>query len=154
MQNVIKKPDSSALRSAIFRLEDAIKSIPGSGIEESGIQHIHHFAPGVYAREMIVPAGVLLTGAVHKTEHISIFMEGRMLIPDEHGSREIQAPIVEICQPGVKRVGLALDQVRWITVHPTDETDLEVLEAELVTNDPEEARLIAERVERIGDYGS
>ena len=113
--------------------------------EQAELEYVHRFAPGVYSREMIVPAGVLLTGAVHKTEHISIFLEGRMLIPDENGEGiEIEAPIVEIAKPGVKRIGLALERVRWITVHPTDETDIATLERELVTNDPVEAERIAQ----------
>jgi hypothetical protein len=146
MSAPIKKPDTSAMRHAIFRLEDYIKSVPGNGIEESGIQHIHHFAPGVYAREMIVPPDVLMTGAVHKTEHISIFLEGRMLIPDgQGGSKEIQGPVVEIGKPGIKRVGWTLDQVRWITIHPTEETDVELIEQQIVTNDPVEADCIARK---------
>ena len=148
MTSIVKLPDQSTLRNSIFRLEDEIRQIPGNGIEESGIRHVHHFAPGVYAREMIVPAGVLLTGAVHRTEHVSIFLSGRMLVPDDNGgSVEISGPMVEIGMPGIKRVGLALEEVRWITVHPTDETDLDTLEAELVTNDPVEAQALADRVD-------
>ncbi len=143
---VVKKADSAAMRHAIFRLEDFIKSVPGNGIDESGIQHIHHFAPGVYAREMIVPADVLMTGAVHKTEHISIFLEGRIIVPDgQGGSKEIEGPIVEIAKPGIKRVGWTLEQVRWITIHPTEETDVELIEEQIVTNDPVEADCIARK---------
>ena len=124
-----KRPDNAAMRNAIFRLEDFIKSVPGNGIEESGIQHVHHFAPGVYAKEMICPADVYITGMVHKTEHISIFLEGRMIVADgSGGSVEIEAPMIEIGKPGIKRAGYTLEEVRWITVHPTEETDIDKLE--------------------------
>ena len=64
-----------------------------------------------------------------------------MMIPDEHGgSQEIVAPIVETAQPGIKRVGVALEDVRWITAHPTDLTDVDEILDEIVTNDPEEAQ--------------
>jgi hypothetical protein len=43
-----KTADSLAMRNAIFRMEDVIKSIPGNGIEENGVRHVHHFAPGIY----------------------------------------------------------------------------------------------------------
>lgn len=143
---MIKKADSAAMRNAIFRLEDFITSIPGNGIEESGVRHVHHFAPGVYCKEMIVPADVLITGKVHKTEHISIFLSGRMIVADGNGgSVEIQAPIVEIGRPGIKRAGYTLEEVRWLTVHATDETDIEVLEEMLLTNDPREAQAIVDR---------
>jgi len=71
-----------------------------------------------------------------------------MLVPDEYGNTvEIVAPIVETAKPGIKRVGVALEDVRWITVHPTELTDVEAILEEIVTNDPEEARQIA------NDYG-
>jgi hypothetical protein len=136
MNQVVKRPDSPLMRDAIFRLESFLENLPGAGCEEAGIEWVHRFTPGVYAREMIVPAGVMLTGAIHKTEHISIFLEGRMIIPDEEGgSREIVAPIIEIAKPGIKRVGLAVERVRWITIHPTEETDVDVIEEQICTND-------------------
>ena len=132
------------MRKAIFDLEDFIKSIPGNGIEESGIQHVHHFAPGIYAREMIVPKDVLMTGAVHRTEHISIFLEGKILVPDgQGGSAVIEAPFIELAQAGIKRVGWTIERVRWVTVHPTDETDVDAIEKRIVTYDREEAERIA-----------
>ena len=138
MQSVIKKPDSTEMRAAIFRLEDHLKTLP-----QVEIEYVHKFTPGLYTREMRVPAGVMCTGAIHKTEHISIFLEGRMLVPDENGnSVEIVAPIVETAQPGIKRVGLALEDVRWITVHPTELTDVDAIMDEITTNDPEEAQRI------------
>lgn len=141
MNQVVKKPDRPELREAIFNLEHFMEGQPQVEIET-----IHRFAPGVYTREMVVPAGVMLTGYIHKTEHISIFLQGKMLIPDENGgSKEITAPIVETAQPGVKRVGVALEDVRWITVHPTEETDIEVLEGLLVTNDFSEVEYLVDQ---------
>ena len=140
INQVVKRPDSRAMRDAIFRLEDHLKTLP-----QVEIEYIHRFTPGLYTREMRWPAGVIGTGAIHKTEHISIFLEGRMLIPDENGgSKEIVAPIVETAQPGIKRVGLALEDVRWITVHPTELTDVDEILEQIVTNDPEEAQRIVD----------
>ena len=135
---MVKKPDLPKLRAAIFRLEDHLKTLP-----QVEIEYIHRFTPGLYTREMRVPAGVMCTGAVHKTEHISIFLEGRMLVPDEHGNAiEITAPMVETAQPGIKRVGVALEDVRWLTVHPTELTDIDEILEQIVTNDPTEAKRI------------
>ena len=136
MSAVIKKPDTRQMRDAIFRLEGELAKLP-----QVEIEYIHRFTPGLYTREMRVPAGVMCTGAIHKTEHISIFLEGRMIVPDENGgSKEIVAPIVETAQPGIKRVGVALEDVRWLTVHPTDLTDVDEILDVIVTNDPEEAQ--------------
>ena len=131
IKSLIKQPDSKEAIAAIFRLEAEMKKRP-----QVEIEYRHHFTPGVYSREMFVPAGTILVGSIHKTEHLSIFLEGRMMIPDENGnSIEIVAPMVEIAKPGVKRVGVALEDVRWITVHPTEETDIAKLEKLLVTDD-------------------
>ena len=135
----VKNPDSRELRDAIFKLEEQLLRLP-----QAEIEYIHRFTPGLYTREMVVPAGVIMTGAIHKTQHISIFLEGRMVVPCEGSSKEIVAPIVEIANPGVKRVGVALEDVRWLTVHPTDETDIEVLEDMLWTNEPAEISGIIE----------
>lgn len=125
------------MRSAICQLEQRILDTPGNGIEESGITWVHRFTPGLYTREMTVPAGVMVTGMIHKTEHISIMLSGKMLIPDpvNGGSMEIQAPIVEVAQPGIKRVGIAIEEVVWITVHPTELTDVDEILEQIVTND-------------------
>lgn len=133
MRTDLKKADS--LRDSIFRLEDYIlKHLP-----PAELQWVHRFTPGMYSREGIVPAGVLVTGSIHKTEHISVFLQGRMMIPDgEGGSEIIEAPRVEICQPGAKRVGVALEKVHWITFHPTDLTTVEECEEAFFTNDPSE----------------
>ena len=140
LAKVTKHPDTVRTRNAIFALEKHMNPV---GDE---VKHSHRFAPGVYTREMFVPKGLMITGAIHKTEHISIFLEGRMLVTDGYGeSKEIVAPMVEIALPGVKRAGIALEDVRWITIHPTDETDLSVLEDMLVTNDFSEVEYLVDQ---------
>ena len=129
----VKRPDSAVGRNAIFELEAHMDHCDPA---ENGVIHTHRFAPGVYTREMFVPAGLMITGMIHKTEHISIFLSGKMLIANGDGSSTtIEAPIVETALPGVKRAGIALEDVRWITIHPTEETDTDVIERLLVTND-------------------
>ena len=151
LQELTKKPDSIRTRDAIFDLEKHMNPV---GQE---ITHSHRFAPGVYTREMFVPAGMMITGKIHKTEHISIFLSGRMLVTDGFGkSKEIVAPMVENALPGVKRAGIALEDVRWITIHPTEETDLDVLEDMLVTNDFSEVEHLVDQQDYIDfelEYG-
>ena len=139
MNNVaIKKPDSREVMDAVFRAEGEIAKLP-----QVELEYVHRFTPGLYTREMRAPAGIIMTGAIHLTEHISIFLEGRMLVPDENGKTvEIAAPMVETAQPGIKRIGVVLEDVRWITVHPTELTDVDAILEQIVTNDPEEAQRI------------
>lgn len=123
----------------VFELEEYIKQ----NTEGSDIEWIHRFLPGLYCREMYVPQGNLMTGMVHKEEHISIFLEGILLVPDAdeeaiNGSKIIEAPMIEITPPGMKRVGVALTDVRWITVHASEAKTKEEAEEQIFTNDPQE----------------
>ena len=147
------KAPNDELTDKILRLEDYILR----EFDPIEIDWIHRFTPGMYSREMIVPEYCLVTGAIHKTEHISIFLEGAMMVPSEEGGDYvvIEAPLIEICQPGVKRAGITLEQCRWVTFHPTEEQDVETCEELFFTNDPTEVP----RIEQQGfamkqiDYG-
>lgn len=116
---------------AIMRLENAMREHPA----QVHLEPKHHFAPGIYMRELFVPRGTLLTGKIHKTEHLSILAQGELTVWTENGMKRLKAPAVIHSMPGAKRVGLAHEDSTWICVHKTDETDLEKLEAELITPD-------------------
>lgn len=92
----------------------------------------HHFAPGVYAREMTIPAGVHAVGAVHKTEHLSILV-GHCLLTTDDGAKEFDGHNTFVSRPGAKRAIVAIGDVVMTTIHPTDETDLDKL-CELLTH--------------------
>jgi hypothetical protein len=92
----------------------------------------HHFADGLYGREILIPAGTVLTGKIHKGEHLNFLMQGDITVWTEEGMKRIQAPAVIVSKPGTKRVGLAHTDTIWVTVHATHETNLDRLEAELI----------------------
>ncbi len=113
-------------REKITTLEAAM-----SKCKQVEIVPIHRFANGMYAREILVPKGILISGKVHSTETVSIMSKGSMVIVNEDGSRvEVHAPYTHIGKVGWKRVGLALEDVVWVTVHRTDLTDLDAIEKE------------------------
>jgi hypothetical protein len=95
----------------------------------------HIFADGIYAREIVIPAGTLLTGKIHRTEHINIISKGEISVYTEgEGVKRIVAPAVFVATPGTRRLGFAHTECVWTTVHsnPGDERDLAVLEARLI----------------------
>lgn len=113
-------------REKVERLERAVESMPQA---ECPVRH--YFVPGMYAREMTIPAGVVLTGAVHKTEHLSTISAGRIAVQTDDGVIEIAAPYTFVSKPGAKRAGYALETTVWTTYHATETTDLDALVEEL-----------------------
>lgn len=109
-------------------------------LEQAVVDHLepvempveHHFAPGMYGRELFIPAGTVLTGKIHKKGHLSILLAGDITVWTEQGMKRLQAPQVLVTTPGTKRVGYAHTDTIWLCVHATDETDLVRLEAELI----------------------
>lgn len=82
----------------------------------------HRFAEqeNLYAREIVIPAGTLMTGRVHKHQHVSIMISGDMTVLTETGMQRVRGYHCWICPPGTKRVGYAHAETRWITVHHTE----------------------------------
>jgi quercetin dioxygenase-like cupin family protein len=97
---------------------------------------VHRFAPGVYLRQIFMPAGSFIIGHCHKTEHFNIVMSGRALVMMEGQTQEIAAPSVFVSQPGVRKVLRVLEDMVWMTVHVTPETDLQKLEEQIITKSP------------------
>jgi hypothetical protein len=95
----------------------------------------HYFSPGLYAREMFIPAGTVLTGAVHKTEHLCIFV-GDITVWTEGGMKRLTGHHTFISKPGAKRVGYAHADTWTTGFFVTDKTDVDELERELIEDDP------------------
>lgn len=137
--------DPIQVRGGILELEKAMLKLPQIEMET-----VHHFAPGVYARELQIPAGTLLTGKIHKTEHINVVSAGDISVLTENGVKRIKAPFTFVSKPGTKRLGLAHTDTVWTTFHVTDETDLVKIEELVIakTHDETDA-LIARDVQML-----
>ncbi len=141
MTTAIKRPDKPEVRSAIFKLEEMLLGLP-----QADMITTNHFAPGVYARELFIPRNVTLTGYIHKTEHLSILLSGTLIMTDgDGGAIEITGPRIEVAKPGTKRVAFAKTDVRFLTIHASDETDVETLEDILFTNDFKEVEHLVDQ---------
>ena len=126
LDRVVNDLPGTTVREKITTLEVAM-----SKCKQVEITPIHRFANGMYAREILVPKGVLISGKVHSTETVSVMSKGSMMIVNEDGSKvEVHAPYTHIGKVGWKRVGLALEDTVWVTIHRTDLTDLDAIEEE------------------------
>lgn len=88
----------------------------------------HHFSQGVYARELFIPKGTLLTGKIHKYRQLNIMITGDLSVLTEDGVARVKAPFVVVSPAGTKRIAYAHEDSVWITIHGTDETDLGKIE--------------------------
>ena len=97
----------------------------------------HHFAPGVYIREIFMPAGTVVIGKIHKTEHFNILERGVCtIVHDDHTIEELRAPLTFVSKAGVQKVLYINEDTVWKTVHVTEETDLVMLENLLIEPPP------------------
>jgi len=97
----------------------------------------HHFTPGLYARQMFVPKGTLITGLLHKTKHIFVISQGDISIwyPGGEATR-VQAPYTGITEAGTRRMGFAHEDTIWTTFHATELTDPDEIIEEITDTRP------------------
>lgn len=121
-------------RSKILEFEDALRRLPQ--VEE---KLTHYFCKGLYARELFIPAGTALTGKIHLDETLNIVLSGRILVTHEEmeDAKILEAGSVFVSGPGIKKVGFALEDTRFLNVHPNpdDEKDMDALEHRYVVDD-------------------
>jgi hypothetical protein len=135
---VLRKEGNSALnRTKILEFEEIIKNQPGH-FEGNGMEcpTNHHFAEGVYVREMFVPMDTVITGKIHNTEHVNILISGKMVVVTEEGQKVLTGPCTFVSPPGTKKVGWAVTDVLWMNVHPnpTNTRNLEIIEKKMVSD--------------------
>lgn len=99
---------------------------------------LHHFAPGVYMRQMDAKAGMLIVSKMHRTEHMNVLLSGSLTVATENGIEYLKAPAVIKSMPGTKRIGYFHEDSSWMTVHPTDSTDLDEIEKQVIVPESEE----------------
>lgn len=105
----------------------------------------HRFAPGIYLREIFMPADTIVIGKLHLTEHFNVLLKGSCMIVHDNGKREIlTAPHSFVSKPGVQKVLYILEDMIWQTIHATDETDPAKVELAIISQEPPNERICAE----------
>ena len=116
----------ATMRQKVERLERAMYAQP-----QADCPVRHYFADGLYAREITIPKGVTLIGAIHKKQNLAVLSKGTLQIVTDEGTTVISAPCTVTVQPGAKNCALALEEAVWTNFFPTDETDVDKLVEEL-----------------------
>ena len=112
--------------SDVKRLEELILQAP-----QVDLLTTHNLENGMYARTIYLQPGTVLTGAVHKTDHINIVF-GDITVTTDEGVQRITGYHVINTKAGSKRAGFAHAATAWTTICKTTKTSLEEIEDELV----------------------
>lgn len=132
--------DTLSIREGIHSLEAKVRECADAF---DTLDVMHHFTDGIYCRTVLMRAGEIIVGKIHKREHIVVVSAGRaQVISEEFGSKDIVAPMVFKSPPGVKRALLILEDMVWTTIHKnsTNTEDMAILEDELIAKDYDEVK--------------
>jgi len=112
--------------------EDALLTIPGCTYGNSIHAPLEHqFGDGIYLRTIFMSKGTLLTTRIHKFRHPYFIMKGDVSILTDEGEVRIKAPYSGMTERGTKRLIYVHEDTIWSTVHPTSETDTDLIEEQL-----------------------
>ena len=124
VQEVAQQAGVPAEHLPIYRLEAELLKLPQVDMPVE-----HNFCNGLYARTMHIPAGTVLTGAVHKNESFFVVRKGTLIVTTDDGTAQVGPGFMSVTKANAKRAGVALTAVEVTTFHPnpTNETDPQVI---------------------------
>ena len=141
------------IRNGILKVEEKLSNMPGAIIwhdnDDSLLPLKHIFVDGAYVREIFMPAGTLLTSKIHKKRHPYFVLKGKCSVLTDEGVQKIEAPFYGITEPGTKRVLYINEDTTWVTVHVTEETDLDKIEKEIIAPNYESVLPTPEDIKRL-----
>lgn len=109
---------------SVEQVESAMLALP-----QADAPVVHRFGPGIYIREVSIPAGVLAIGHAQRMEHMNVMLKGRVTMLNDNGTTtELVAPMVFVGKPG-RKIGYVHEDMVWQNIYATNETDIEKLEA-------------------------
>lgn len=117
-------------RECILKVEQHLKQF-----EQVECPLKHTFAPGMYAREILLPADTFIVGKIHKHAHLNIVTRGKCVVATEYGMHEIDAtngPVTFTSEAGAKRALYVQEETVWTTIHTVHSTDLAEIEREII----------------------
>lgn len=120
-------------KKRISGLTSAIYQAIEEGAEERSIEPTNYFAHGTYGRQLLVKAGTVITGKIHRHNCITIILYGRCKVLTDHGDFDVTGPKVLVTGTGSKGV-YAYEDTLWLTVHPNPDNgqDLDKIEDDVI----------------------
>ena len=96
--------------------------------EQIDIPVEHYFCGDIYARQILIPEGALITGRIHKFDHFDVMVYGDMTVSTDSGdAKRLTGYNLMKAYAGKKRAGIAHKDTLWVTFHSSPEQDPEVM---------------------------
>jgi len=93
----------------------------------------HKFGPGIYIREVFLPAGTYVVGHHHNYDHMNVMLTGRIkFFGSDNQWTELKAPQTFVSAAG-RKVAFVHEDTIWQNIYSTDEKDPDKLEKELLS---------------------
>jgi len=128
------------VRKSICELEASMHGNDDE-VEPDSLPLMHHFAPGIYGREIYLHKGVTVVGKLHRHSHLNVIAKGKVVVTTEEGRETLEAPCVWTSFANTKRAVFAIEDTIWVTIHPTDTEDLDEIEEFTIAKGYEELGL-------------
>jgi hypothetical protein len=114
----------NGIQKQLQDVEDVLIQLPQTDCKTD-----HYFADGLYLRQIIIPEGATLTGAVHLTETLDVMIYGDLIVITEDGRRHITKPgSVFVSKIGRKKVAYALKETMWLTLHAVEDVKTKTMD--------------------------
>jgi hypothetical protein len=95
----------------------------------------HHFEGGMYTRELFIPQGIIVVSAIHKQQHPTFLLKGKLsYLNDEGEVTTITAPHTIFTQAGTQRVLFHHEDCIVCCVFKTEKTSVEEAELDVYAN--------------------
>jgi|TARA_R110000803_G_scaffold38013_3_gene82043 hypothetical protein len=122
-----------------IHLDDCVSHLPGEKQSEE-LKEIfplkQHLESGIYTRELFMPKGSLVVSMIHKQNHPSFLLKGKVsYLTDEGIVETISAPHTIFTKEGAQRVLYIHEDTDWACVYKTNAITFEEAEADVYTFD-------------------
>ena len=114
--------------TAIVELAPRITENVGDFLEQ-----VHHFSDGIYAKQMVIPAGHIVGSHAHAYSHLSVLASGDVVVDANGVLTDYVGPACIEIKAGVEHRVFAKTNAVWFCIHATEETDVNKIDEVLVT---------------------
>ena len=102
----------------------------------------HSFTEKQYIREFRAPANHTIVSKIHNTNYPLILLEGDVTIVESGAIKRVQAPFFSITEVGTMRAVIVHEDCYFITVHPSEATNIVDAEEEIFAKTFEDVNVV------------